>query len=460
MKTQMSVKSRPAGCLATAIIALIAAPAWAGTCAITTTNEIGTGSLRERLSNSACSEITFSPDIVPGTIELTTAGISIFRDLTIAGPGADKMTIRRRDGTAAFRIFTILAPRVVTISGVTIANGSVFGGQVSGQIPFGGGIFNSGTLTITDSTIANNSISNGNGGGVAAFGHLTLDRTTFTGNSSSSGGGGVYLGNSGVLTVINSTISANSTDFRGGGIGMNIGGSATITNSTIAGNSGGGIDAGGVVRLQNTIVANNPGFWNCNIFETIDGGGNLAYPDTSCRGLNADPLLGPLADNGSPTRTMSLLTGSPALHTGVPANCPLTDQRGVTRHPSGGCDAGAVEATVTFACPVSAAQPGAPYTSSLAASGGQSPYTWSIAAGSLPEGFTFDGLAGTISGTQTATGTSIFTVKMVDSSTIPYNTATNNCFIAVDATPPVITPTSPTLPSTTGFPIRSISIGP
>ncbi len=47
--------------------------------------------------------------------------------------------------------------------------------------------------------------------------------------------------------------------------------------------------------------------------------------------LTGDPQLGPLAANGGPTLTMALLPGSPAIDAGDDANCPATDQRGVTR---------------------------------------------------------------------------------------------------------------------------------
>ena len=51
-------------------------------------------------------------------------------------------------------------------------------------------------------------------------------------------------------------------------------------------------------------------------------------------------LIGPLADNGGPTKTIKLLTLSPAL--GYALDCPKTDQRGVNR-PNNGCDSGAFE---------------------------------------------------------------------------------------------------------------------
>jgi hypothetical protein len=68
---------------------------------------------------------------------------------------------------------------------------------------------------------------------------------------------------------------------------------------------------------------------------------------------NTDPNLGPLQDNGGPTKTMALLPGSPAIDTGNPDGCSdsqgnllKSDQRGMPRpdkDDSGGCDRGAYE---------------------------------------------------------------------------------------------------------------------
>ena len=57
-----------------------------------------------------------------------------------------------------------------------------------------------------------------------------------------------------------------------------------------------------------------------------------------------EPLLGALADNGGPTLTHALLTGSPAIDAGNDAACPATDQRGVTRPQGAHCDIGSYEA--------------------------------------------------------------------------------------------------------------------
>jgi len=64
--------------------------------------------------------------------------------------------------------------------------------------------------------------------------------------------------------------------------------------------------------------------------------------------LSGDPNLGSLADNGGPTQTFALLTGSSAINAGDSTTCvasPVSnlDQRGVTRPQGAQCDIGAYE---------------------------------------------------------------------------------------------------------------------
>jgi hypothetical protein len=232
----------------------------------------------------------------------------------------------------------------------------------------GGGISNHGTLSVINSTFSNNTAAYGYGGGILNTGTLDVWYSNFLGNrvSSSRGGGGIanhggtlmvesstFAGNkvansgaiynsSGTVTVTNSTFSRNSA-VSGGGI-YNAG-IVTVTNSTFWGNSGqsdGTIRNDGTLTLQNTIVSSSVGLNCVNTGTLNDGGGNLSWPDTTCPGLNANPLLGPLQNNGS-TSTHALLAGSPAIDAALLVNCPPADQRGYSRPIGAGCDIGAYE---------------------------------------------------------------------------------------------------------------------
>ena len=160
-----------------------------------------------------------------------------------------------------------------------------------------------------------------------------VSNSTFSDNSAGMGGG---ISSSGgldrVLTVSNSTLSGNRADYNGGGIYNDY---STVT-------------------LANTIVANSPVGGNCS--GTIaDGGGNLSYPDITCPGINRDPVLGPLQNNGGPTETMGLGPGSAALDAGNDATCvapPVDnlDQRGIPRPWGPHCDIGAVEQRIVSVC--------------------------------------------------------------------------------------------------------------
>jgi hypothetical protein len=181
-----------------------------------------------------------------------------------------------------------------------------------------------------------------------------VSSSTFSGNYSNYGGG--ISNDGGMLSVSNSTFYGNGSILgeAGGGI-YNNGGMLSLMNSTFFGNSAGVFGKGGsiynedsgTVTLNNTIAGSPTG---SNCFGTlIDGGGNLSYPDTTCPGINADPVLGPLQNNGGPTDTMALNAGSDAVDGGTDAICgapPVNglDQRGISRPQGPHCDIGAFEA--------------------------------------------------------------------------------------------------------------------
>src|SRR5262249_38527671 len=114
--------------------------------------------------------------------------------------------------------------------GTATVTGSIFTGN---SASLGGGIYSTGTLSVTACLISDNS-----GGGIYAAGTALTSRSTITGNPAGSGGG-IYFsrGTPGTLTLADSTV-ANNRAQSGGGIYVAAQGTAvTVTNTTIAGNS-------------------------------------------------------------------------------------------------------------------------------------------------------------------------------------------------------------------------------
>lgn len=212
---------------------------------------------------------------------------------------------------------------------------------VSNTARYGAGIFNSNnaTLTVRYSLISNN-VAQISGGGVSAGGRFVLWNTTLSGNIAQFAGGGIE--NGGFASIINVTLTGNYiTNTQVGGIGGNI-----YT----------GYNPGSSTQLLNTIIANSSAVRNC-YFEPgtsiVSLGHNLS-DDNTCN-LNAtgditntNPLLGPLQNNGGTTLTHALLPASPAINAGDNANCPLNDQRGVSRPQARICDIGAYEFVFSF----------------------------------------------------------------------------------------------------------------
>ena len=278
----------------------------------------------------------------------------------------------------------------------------------------GGGIANyEGTVTVSNSTFSSNSATDSGGGIDSRAGALTVSNSTFSGNNATNGGGGAIYNYSATATVSNSTFSGNSASGWGGGILNNPSSAVTVSTSTFSDNradaGGGGIYNydGGTVTLQNSIVANSTAGGNCTGTIT-DGGGNLSYPDTTCPGINSDPVLGPLQNNGGPTQTHALLPGSPAINAGNPTGCtghqgdPLsTDQRGFPRFER--CDSGAYELQpIGFSTKVADhttvfARDSVGYTITLT-NGGPSPISGARVTDTLPASFVY------VPGSLTATG--------------------------------------------------------
>ncbi len=224
------------------------------------------------------------------------------------------------------------------------------------------------------------------GGGIRNGGSSTdmkLYRSTISDNTARRGGG---ISNTGTMRIENSTISGNrgalSAGCSLGGTqegGIRAGYITNVFNSTVTDNfasSHGGIGASDHVFLYDTILAGNTAGTpansspsDCNTYSSgtlhVSGSNLLGAVDQFCnlmplvgviitdlRGTiesPLDPLLGPLADNGGQTLTHVLLPGSPAIDGGDAATCRPTDQRDLVRPVDGDgdgtavCDIGSIE---------------------------------------------------------------------------------------------------------------------
>jgi hypothetical protein len=109
-------------------------------------------------------------------------GLTISADVMVTGAGATSTSI---DGQQLDRVFTI-SSGTVTFRDVTVTNGHTRGGFAGG-----GGIRNSGTLSLTDCVVSNNTSENAEGGGgIINLGTLTVTRTIVSGNQTQGGDGG------------------------------------------------------------------------------------------------------------------------------------------------------------------------------------------------------------------------------------------------------------------------------
>jgi hypothetical protein len=279
---------------------------------VTNTDDAGPGSLRQAILDAEPgSTIQFDAAVAGQTIALSTGPLLIDKSLTIEGSAPNGMTI---SGSLVDKVIVTSSSTDVTLRNLSIVDGK----------------------------------STSPGGGILAGGNLTLDHSLVANNEAvGKGGGGILLNNAAsTLVLLNSTVSEN-VSLAGGGIFAV--GYVVSRNSTIVGNvavaEGGGLLAD-AVSLRNTIIANNTADTraNCSVLVSSSAyfGTNISNDATCGFGLVADPVIGPLAANGGPTRTHALLISSPAIDGGT-ACTEASDQRYVARPQGSSCDVGAFE---------------------------------------------------------------------------------------------------------------------
>jgi len=356
---------------------------------ITSPADSGLGSLRYAVDYTTNGSIlTFDAALSGQTIMLTSGQLLVDKNLTIdasALPAGIAL-----NGNYASRIFQVAAGANLMLNSLTLTGGKSANGTVGADGAdqlgspggagspgeSGGGILNQGTLTLNRVTLSGNTAGNGGQGGYAPQG---------PGGSGGSGGlgGAVYNTATGTLTILNSTI-ANNSGGSGGSTGSGIssgdkgnGGSGggianlgvlNITHTTMtdnvggaigssgnngaSGGTGGGIFNSGTMNLTNTIVALNTapgGKPDLSGAATTIGGVNFIGNPSGASGLGTsgvdyftgDPLLLPFANYGGPTWTRVPFLSSPVVDA---ASFGLsTDQRGTARPQGLQFDIGAVE---------------------------------------------------------------------------------------------------------------------
>jgi hypothetical protein len=315
----------------------------------------------------------------------TEAEILIDNDVILEGFG--NLTV---DGNETHRVFTIAAGTTVELHRLAVRRGAT--------PENGGGIVSSGDLTLMGSSVSD-SRAELVGGGVANFGTMSILRSTVSGNSASGNGGGIF--NSSTLTMLDTTVSGNEALLAGGGV-ANAGSSLSIDRCTLSGNqaaqNGGGIVNSNILMLANSTLSGNgattsggavrndsimtirhvtasgnsamtgSAISNAGVVMTISGsvvdgecsgvavgstGYNIESPGDTCGLGEATDMvevsssalgLDPLGDNGGPTETHALTSGSAALDLIPSSDCEVDeDQRSVTRPQGEACDAGAFE---------------------------------------------------------------------------------------------------------------------
>lgn len=283
--------------------------------------------------------------VLPGAVRASISG------LTVTGGNAPTPT--DPDGLSA-RGGGVYNSAILALKNVAVRDN---------EADFGGGVYNRGTLMLQGTTVSESTAFFG--GGVYSVGPLKINDSTISSNTASRDindlggfGGGLY-NNTGSASLTNSTIGSNTAEGRGGGIG-NVFGDVQLLNVTINQNDspeGASIaNTSSRTYLKNTIVANGTGNGNCSGGRTVSRGNNLS-DDDSCN-LNQpsdqegkDPRLTPIPDDDDPAALIfEPQPDSPAIDRAVNRACPPVDQRGVKRPEDGDgngtsvCDVGSVEA--------------------------------------------------------------------------------------------------------------------
>ena len=271
-------------------------------------------------------------------------------DNTAAGSGGGILanTVELHDSVVADNVANGAAGGGISARTVSLYQSTVYENTVTGASASiaggGGGIFAGVGATVVASTIFGNEATKflSSGGGIYANA-VTVTNSTLADNSADYGGGAIARvdGATGSISILNATLTGNYAGTRGGAVL----GSATIANSILVGNAAGVEDA----DISGSLSSNGHNLFGSDI--GFDPAGDLTHVDPAAVFAatatipGTSVLGGVLADNGGPTMTVALLdaASNPAIGR-AELNQLTTDQRGDPRpSPDGHSDIGAFE---------------------------------------------------------------------------------------------------------------------
>jgi hypothetical protein len=282
------------------------------TLTVTSAADSGAGSLRAEIAAAHSGDtINFAPSLDGKTITLTSGQLLLNKSLTIDGPGAGQLAIsggltwfHGRPLNNGSRVFEVIGSGTnVTLSGLTITDGSARGNPPYGSLTGNGGAIATGygsTLTVSGCTVSNSAANDG--GGIYNWGGtLKLVNSTLSGNVANGasgdgpigeGGGLCSVGLGNTVSMTDCTLSGNTANYEGGGVWM-YSTFMTVNGYTFSGNvAGGGTGAfGGVPRTGNDI-------------DNADPDPMLTVRDsvfTNNTPYSFDPIVGPWVNGGGNT---------------------------------------------------------------------------------------------------------------------------------------------------------------
>jgi hypothetical protein len=256
---------------------------------VSTTADSGIGSLRTAVAYiSSNTPVTFAPSLSGQSILLTSGPITLAQNITINGSSLSNGI--RLDGNGDFCVIVVNHGVTAVLNSVTITNGADFSGNLCG------GIWNQGTLTVSNCTIAGNYGTNGYGGGIYNDGILMLSNCLLLANAGAEGGG-LANDEDGTATVADCMFSSNiSTNGNGGG-GIYNEGTMTVSDDVFTGNSSSGWGGGAMCNSEGTLTLYRS-ILVSNIANNANGGAVLNHDtlNMSNTTISGNMLIG---NNGS-----------------------------------------------------------------------------------------------------------------------------------------------------------------